>query len=147
MRKPLRSLFQILALLVLIDQTAAGQSTNALVSGGSTEIPFQFVSHSTDAVWSSGTLLELQDRSSSAPIFRIWDRTGKLLSELTFTFPGASHINIYSNSFARGADGSLAIIGSAETNDAGEILFLAWVSSEAIRQSCVFLAFSHMRQQ
>jgi hypothetical protein len=115
---------------VLIDHTAAGQSINALFSVGRMEIPFQFVSHSTDAVWSSGTLLELEDRPSSAPVFRTWDRAGKLLSEMTFTFPDASHINIYSNSFARGADGSLAIIGSADTNDVGEILFLAWVSSD-----------------
>jgi len=129
MRKLLWPLFQILSLLLLMDHPAAGQ-LNALVSGGRTEIPFQFVSRSTDAVWSSGTLLELEDRFSSAPIFRTWDRAGKLVSEITFRFPGAYHINIYSNSFARGADGSLAIIGSADTNDAGEILFLAWVSSE-----------------
>ena len=54
----------------------------------------------------------------------------KLLSEITFTFPGAYHINIYSNSFARGADGSLAIIGTADTNDAGGIRFLACVSPD-----------------
>ena len=130
MRKLLWSLFQILSLLVLMDHPAAGQATNALVSGGRTEIPFQFVSRSTDAAWSSGTLLELEDRFSSAPIFRTWDRAGKLLSEITFTFPGAYHINIYSNSFARGADGSLAIIGTADTNDAGGIRFLACVSPD-----------------
>src|SRR5260370_24626504 len=114
-----------------MDHPAAGQATNALVSGGRTEIPFQFVSRSTDAAWSSGTLLELEDRFSSAPNFRTWDRAGKLLSELTFTFPDAYHINIYSNSFAPGADGSLAIIATAHTNDAGCIRFLACVYPHA----------------
>src|SRR5258706_12649720 len=86
MRKLLWSLFQILSLLVLMDHPAAGQATNALVSGGRTEIPFQFVSRSTDAAWSSGTLLELEDRFSSAPIFRTWDRAGKRFLRLPLRF-------------------------------------------------------------
>src|SRR5260221_4188069 len=110
MRKLLWSLFQILSLLVLMDHSAAGQATNALVSGGRTEIPFQFVSRSTDAAWSSGTLLEVEDRLSSAPIFRTWDRTGKLLFEITFTFPDSYPINVSENSVAHDAYSPLPVI-------------------------------------
>jgi hypothetical protein len=140
MRRLLWTLFQIPVFLALMNSPAAAQATNALVPSGKTEIPFQFVSRSTDAVWSAGTLLELEDRFSSAPIFRTWDRGGKLLSQIAFTFPSAYHINIYGNSFTHGADGSLAIIGSADTNDAGEILFLACVPPDGQEQTIVRLS-------
>jgi len=116
----------------------AGQTAtpDALTSKELTEIPVNFVT-GTWGVWSGGALLVVQDRLSGAPVFRVFERNGREISQFTFAIPGASHINVYA--FARGLDGSLAVGGTAYTNDSRGATFLAWVSPEGGEQTVIRL--------
>ena len=137
MFKPLSLFLAVLLLSVWTGEFAAQAGTpDELTVKGSTEVPFA-VSTDTHAVWSGGALLVAQDRFSGAPVFQVFDREGKQLSQFTFTMSGAGLINIYDHSFARGLDGSLAIIGSAYSGDSRGAAFLAWVSSDGQEQVVV----------
>lgn len=80
-------------------------------------------------------MLTVEDAKSSAPIFRAFDKSGRQISQHEFRIEGAQRINIYSSAFARGFDGSLAIAGSAYTNDTRGANFLAWVSPDGRKQT------------
>lgn len=140
MRRHLFLLLQALLLPVCTGELAGQAATpHALTSKGSTEIPFTFV-RGTFGLWSGGALLVVQDRFSGAPVFRLIGRDGREISQFTFTIPGASFINLYDNSVARGLDGSLAVIGTAYTNDSRGASFLAWVSPEGGEQTVIRLS-------
>jgi hypothetical protein len=72
--------------------------------------------------------------SSDAPMLLTYDKTGRLVQRISFRIPGASAINIYNQTFARGVDGSFAISGSAYTNDSRATVFLAWISPDGSEQ-------------
>jgi hypothetical protein len=115
---------------------ARAATADALTPSGSTQMPFTVVSGSF-AVWTGGAFLFVQDRFSGAPIFRTIDRNGIEVSQFTFTIPGASLINIYSDSVARGLDGSLAIVGTAYTGESRGGAFVAWVSPDRQEQTVI----------
>ena len=136
-----RHLFLLLLALLLPMWTSelTGQTVtpDALTWQGSTEIPFVF-HRGTFGLWSGGALLVVQDRLSGAPVFRVIERDGREISQFTFAIPEASHINVYA--FARGLDGSLAVGGTAYTNDSRGASFLAWVSPDGQEQTVVRLS-------
>jgi hypothetical protein len=99
-------------------------------------MPFA-LAYETFAVWSGGAFVFVQHRLSGAPDFQIFDRNGKQISQFTFRIPGATVINIYDHSVALGADSSLAIVGTAYTDDSKGGMFLAWVSPDRQQQTIV----------
>ncbi|HEY6946693.1 MAG TPA: hypothetical protein VI431_16265 [Candidatus Acidoferrum sp.] len=115
-----------------------GQMAPQLVSRGSTEIPA--LQHGTAGIWSHGAWIVLSDRFSSAPLFWMYDSVGNEISKIQFTVPGAARINIYDNAFARGSDGTLAVIGTAYTNDTRGTTFLAALSPDGQQEMVVRLS-------
>lgn len=107
-----------------------------LTPAGSREMPFKIV-EGTFAVWRGGALLFVQGRYSNAPILRFFDRNGSQISEFRFSIPGASLINLYDNSVALGSDGSLAIVGTAYSDDSRGTMFIAWVSPDRQQQTII----------
>lgn len=135
-----RHVFSLLSILLLCSGTgeiaAQAPTADALAVASSMQIPFALV-NGTFAVWSNGAFIFVQDRFSGAPVFRIFDRNGIQTTQFTFRIPGASLINIYDNSVARGFDGSVAIIGTAYSDDSRGGTFVAWVSSDRQQQMIV----------
>jgi hypothetical protein len=130
----------VLVVLVWTGQLSACEPTaNALAPTGSTQLPFT-LDGDTFAVWSGGALLVVQGRFSRAPVFRTFDRNGNQVSQFTFAIQGAGLINIYDRSFARGWDGSLAIVGSAYSDDSRGASFLALVSPNGSEERVVRLS-------
>lgn len=128
-------LFQILLLSLWAGEPDARAATaDALTLARSTEMPFTLVS-GTFALWSGGSFVFVQNRFSSGPIFRFFDRNGTQVSQFTFSIPGAGLINIYDHSVALGLDGSLAIIGTAYADDSRGGAFVAWVSPDRQQQT------------
>jgi hypothetical protein len=136
-----RSRVLSILLIVMISLWAgeySGWATTAdtLTPAGSTNMPFNLVD-GTFAVWSGGMFVFVQDRCSGAPFFRFFDRNGTQVSEFSFSIPGASLINIYDHSVAVGLDGSLAIVGTAYTDDSRGGAYLAWVSPDRKQQTII----------
>jgi hypothetical protein len=137
MRRHVLSLLLILLLSLCAGELAARAATaDALTPAGSTQMPFTLVS-GTFAVWSGGAFMFVQDRFSGAPLFRFYDRNGTQVSQFAFSIPGATRINIYDHSVALGLDGSLAIVGTAFTDDSRGGMFVAWVSPNREEQMIV----------
>lgn len=67
-------------------------------------------------------------RDTKLALLRFVDRNGTQVSEFKFSIPGASLINIHDNSVALGVDESLAIAGTAYSDDSRAGMFVAWVS-------------------
>jgi hypothetical protein len=103
---------------------------------GSEQIPFELVSHAF-AEWQEGTFVYVRDRFTAAPVFQFFDRDGHETSTFNFSIPKASLINLYDNSVALGRDGSLAIIGTAFSDDSREGMFAAWVSPNRQEQTII----------
>jgi hypothetical protein len=138
MRRHLLSfLFPFLLLSLWTGERAGWAGTSdALSLAGSTQMPFK-LGGDTYAVWSGGAFVFIQDRFSGAPLFQFFDRNGKQISQFTFSIPGASLINIYDNSISLGLDGSLAIVGTAYSDDSRGGLFVAWVSQDRQEQTII----------
>ena len=132
----MRRLF-ILPSLFMTASIAFGQV--AFVPDGSTEIPITFTPHMT-AVWSEGALVFVTNRFSDSPRLEVFDRSGRARSSTPITIPGASRINIYDNSFAHGADGSLAVVGTAFSDNNQGSAFLAIISANGSKQTLVRLS-------
>jgi hypothetical protein len=98
------------------------------------------VKGTTPGTWSGGALLLVESAKSAAPSFRTIDSRGREIDTFTFSLPGAGLVNVYSDRFARGFDGSLAVVGSAFSNDSQGIAFLAWVSPGRQEQTVVRLS-------
>ena len=82
-------LFQILLLPLWAGEPDARAATaDALTLARSTEMPFTLVS-GTFALWSGGAFVFVQNRFSSGPIFRFFDRNATQVSQFTFSIPGA----------------------------------------------------------
>jgi hypothetical protein len=111
-----------------------------LKEGGSTQLSIEALGSDAFGVWSGGALLVVKDRFSGAPTFSAFDREGKLISQFTFTIPEARVHIVFDHDFARGADGSLAIVGSAYTADSRGTTFLARVSPDGANQTIVRLS-------
>ncbi|HEY2461066.1 MAG TPA: hypothetical protein VGI16_09665 [Candidatus Acidoferrum sp.] len=132
----------ICTLLVLFSCFAVGElagqpvAASELTLTGSITMPFT-IGPDTVAVWSGGSLVFVQGRFSSGPIFRIFDRRGSEISQFRFSIPGALLINIYDNSIARGSDGSLAIAGTAYSDNSRGTMFVAWVSPDGQQQTII----------
>jgi len=109
---------------------------DALTPTDSTRIPFT-IADGNFATWSGGEFVFVQNRFSGAPIFQFFDRNGTQVSQFTFSMPGASLINIYSNSVAVGLDGSMAIVGTAYTDNSRGGMFVAWVSPDRQQQTII----------
>jgi hypothetical protein len=136
-RHILSPLFQTLLLSLFSANLLAGaQRPDGLTLAGSTAMPFTLGS-GTFAVWSGGAFIGVQDRFSRSPIIRTFDRNGTQVSQFSFNIPGVSLINIYDNCVARGMDGSLAIVGTAFTDDSRGGMFVAWVSPNREEQMIV----------
>jgi hypothetical protein len=136
-----RYMLSILLILLLssswANKLAAGPAAaDSLTPAGSAEMPFTLVS-GTIALWSGGAFVFVRDRFSGAPTFRFFDRNGTQVSQFTFSIPEASLINIYDNSVALGLDGSVAIVGTAYTDDSRAGMFVAWVSPDRQKQTII----------
>jgi hypothetical protein len=135
-----RHLFSILLVLLLSswagELTGESATVKALTPTGATQMPFA-LAFETFAVWSNGAFVFVQDRLSGAPRFQFFDREGKQVSQFTFSIPGASLINIYDHSVALGLDASLAIVGTAYTDDSKGGMFVAWVSPDRQEQTII----------
>lgn len=101
-----------------------------------TQMPAEAVS-GVLPVWSGGALVSVDDGSSAAPIIKAYDRSGKLISRVVLTIEGATLINVTSDGFARGLDGSFAIGGSAYSADSRGANFIAWISPDSKQQRII----------
>lgn len=137
MKRPLMRILLILLFCGLNGLTSRAAAVDTLTPVGSAEIPLTILDHDTTAMWSGDTLVVVQNRFSAAPDIRFFDRNGSQVSEFTFTIPGATLINIYENSVARGSDGSLAIAGTAYSDDQRGSMFVAWVSADHKEQTVI----------
>jgi hypothetical protein len=135
MHRKARSL--ILLLSFCVGQPASrGTTADKLGPVGSMEMPFT-LQDGTYATWTNGAFVFVQDRFSAAPLLRIFDRNGIQVSQFKFSMPGASLINIYDNSVALGLDDSLAIVGTAYSDDSRGGMFVAWVSRDRQEQTVI----------
>ncbi len=142
MRKRLFRSLLLFAILLPVwsgDLAAQSATTDTLTSKVSTDIPIA-LGHGTFGLWSGGVLLAVQDRFSSGPIVRVIDREGRQTERFSIAIPGASGVNLYENSIARGPDGSLAVVGSASVSDPTCGTFLAWISPDRSEQTIVCLS-------
>ena len=135
-KNPVLMCFQVLALMICKSAGSLAQAPVDLAVAGSTALPprpgRQLVS-----VWSGGAYLMIDDSPSAAPVFTAIDRNGKQALRYVFTIPGANHIDVINGRFARGFDGSLALAGSAFTDDSRGSQFVAWVSPDGQRQTVI----------
>ena len=79
-------------------------------------------------MWSGSSFLAVENHSSAAPVFHIYDKSGNETQEVTLQIPEAYLINIYPNLFARSGDGYLAASGSAYTKTNLGAVFLAIIA-------------------
>jgi hypothetical protein len=124
---PWRMLVALLQLLSVGAWSGAPMRAGTIDLLKSVEIPFDF-SFKPIAVWSGGALLAIDYARSAAPVVSTFDRNGESILRFTFLLPDVNHMQIRTGGFARGIDGSLALIGSAYDRDS-HFTFLAWVSS------------------
>src|SRR5215469_13662013 len=82
------------------------------------------------AEWTGGGLVVIENRFSESPTLTTFDRGGHEVSKFSFTIPGAGLINLYDNSVAVAKDGSMALVGTAFSNDSRGATFAAWVSPD-----------------
>lgn len=134
----MRQLIALLLFLVSVGVAEGQTAAPQLVSQGSTQVPP--IQRGMAGIWSQGAWIVLSDRFSDAPVFGFYGRSGEEISRIQFTIPGASRINIYDNAFARGSDGTLAVIGSAYTDDNRGTTFLAALSPDGQRKTVVRLS-------
>jgi hypothetical protein len=123
----------------LCDLAAAGDAL-ALAERGSTQLSSPALGPDTTAVWSGGALVVVQGRFSGSPTFSTFDREGGLISKQTFTIPEGRVHAVFDHDFARGVDGSLAIVGLGYTADSRGTTFLARVSPDGTNQTIVRLS-------
>jgi hypothetical protein len=113
--------------------------TSHFIVRGSMELP-KAASHDQSRVWNQGAMIVVSDRHSDAPILKVINRSGDEILNTRFTIPGAALINIYPRSITRGADGTMALIGSVYSNDSQGATFLAILSPDAQRQTILRLS-------
>ncbi|MFN7924746.1 MAG: hypothetical protein U0Q16_31880 [Bryobacteraceae bacterium] len=102
-------------------------------------IPAPFQPGESVSIWSWGTLVSVRDAKSEAPMLITLDRLNNTRSQ-TLSIPGARLVNIYSGRFAAGPDGSLAVAGSAYSDDSKATSFLALISRDGRQQKLVQLS-------
>jgi hypothetical protein len=128
-------------LLFLVAATTSevfGQTDAAtkLVQVSSNQLPFNVVSHAF-AEWQRGSFVFVSDRFSSTPVLQFFDKNGQPTSTYSFSIPKAGLIQLYDNSIAIGPNGSLAITGTAFSDDSREGRFLALVSPDRQEQTVI----------
>jgi hypothetical protein len=134
----MRILAASLAFLGLsLGQQTINEPANGFVERSVTEIAGHEFQNAPIGVWSGGAFLLVENAHSTAPLIREFDNTGREISQFELNIPGAHRINVYSGGFARGFDGTLAIVGSAFTNDGRGAAFLASVSVDRKRQDVI----------
>lgn len=136
-------LSSLLSIVLHSPLSSLAASNDSLAESGSTQLPIEAKGPESLAVWSGGALLIVQYRFSDSPVFSSFDREGKLISQFTFTIPEARVNTVFDRSFARGFDGSVAIVGSAYTADSRGTSYLAWVSPDGMNQNIVRLSPFH----
>ena len=125
-------------LLVVLSGQVSRAATNELMPAGSMGMPFHLGDGDTTfATWTNGSFVFVQDRHSSTPLLRFFDKNGTQVSEFKLSIPGAELINLYDHSVALGLDGSLAIIGTAHSGDSRAAMFVAWVSPDRKTQTII----------
>ncbi|HKS66321.1 MAG TPA: hypothetical protein VJR26_03725 [Candidatus Acidoferrales bacterium] len=125
-----------LALLCAITTVASPRHADTLTVNRTIPMPFT-LARGAFAEWTGGDLVVTQDRFSASPTLTTFDSDGKEVSKFVFTIPGAGLINIYDNSVALGKDGSLAIVGTAYSNDSRGAAFVAWLSPDRGHQTLI----------
>jgi hypothetical protein len=125
-----------LALLCSVWIVASPRHADAFTVSRTIPMPFT-LAHGAFAEWTGGALVVIEGRFSNSPTLKTFDRDGKKVSEFSFTIPSAGLINIYDNSVAVGKDGSLAIVGTAYSNDSRGASFVAWVSPDRHGQTLI----------
>jgi hypothetical protein len=123
-------------LLLVLSPTGRAETTKTLSPAGSLPLPAE-IRRGTHATWSGGALAFLQDNFWASPTIQVLDGDGKELSKFSFTIPGTGLINVYDNSIAHGKDGSIALVGTAYSNDSKGALFVAWISPDHQRQTVI----------
>lgn len=128
-----------LVLLCATSVVASPRRADAVSVSRTIPMPFNWVPGNF-AEWTGGNLVVIENRWSPSPTLVTFDRDGKEISRFSFTIPGADLINIYDNSVALGKDGTLAIVGTVDSNDSTGATFAAWVSADRRHQTLIRLA-------
>lgn len=135
---------RVLTILIVIlafpsfEGAAEEPAAGPFVSEGSTRV-YMSPGRGTYAWWSGQTLLVAENRDF-APVIRVIDPEGKELSRIPFEMPNASGIRVLNNALARGPDGMIAVIGSADFNDYLGRCFLALLSADGQLETVVRLS-------
>lgn len=110
--------------LIWLAALVSGLSATELQAVNSAQIPFSLAGLPLP-VWSGGVLLTVENAHSGLPVVRGSDINGRDVLRFPLTIPGASHVQTYSFRFGRGLDGSLAVAGSAFSDDSRGATFIA----------------------
>ncbi len=88
-------------------------------------------------VWSGNAYLSIEAYESGAPILHVQDESGAEIERVVVQALGARHLQVISDDFARGPDGSLAVTGLAW--DGGDHVgrFLNIISPDGATQTVV----------
>lgn len=93
-----------------------------LTSAGTTSTTYDYFGNRTPT-WSGGTLLALENDSTSSPIIKVFGRDGRQVSSLPLTIPQAEVIVV--RGIARGDSGLLVACGRAIDGQGRQVAFLA----------------------
>ena len=77
--------------------------------------------------WSGDALIVVERHSSLTPLFRLFDRTGREIEDIPFTFPGAGLLSI--RAWAHSRDGTLAVCGFTADRAGRSSNFVAWMKA------------------
>ncbi len=78
--------------------------------------------------WSHGGYIRAFAHAPSPPTFYMFDRTGNLVSSVTFTVPDATAIFLWD--FDRGTDGEIALCGESDSTNGQTVPFIATISPD-----------------
>lgn len=107
----------------------------SLIATGSTTINGYDFSYKAMPWWQGGTSVALDDGRETAPEIRAFDRDGKLVFQSVFTMPNGRLIYVWH--VARSYDGTVAVEGSAFSDDSRGGTFIAWLSPDGRQQKIV----------
>jgi hypothetical protein len=123
-----------LVLLYAISIIASPRHADTLTVRRTVPSPFTLANGSF-AEWTGDNLVLVENRFSDSPTLTSFDREGNEISKFNFTIPRAGLIDLFDNSVVFGKDGSVALAGTAFSNDSRGAAFVAWVSPDRQHQT------------
>src|SRR5580700_4801446 len=123
-------LLRFMALRAMVTFAALGavafSDSAAFKSAVVTPLP-QFQPHSLLGIWRGNAYLHISDDQSATLHVESFNKAGDRVQNFRFAFPKAALLSVYTGCFSRSADGSVAICGSAYSDDNRAAPFLAIV--------------------